>query len=161
MSDSEKILSGNIYYSRLLNGLDETIKNWSLEPLTGIGLIRGINGKYAHVELEISNHFNNSKTNKIIYKISENQLPIEYRVEIERTLRFFIDYLNSLKSDNFQLKFTILDATYHPVDSRPIDYQNAIMKAIANCFGKSFKPISKVDKKIINDCKHIALKQID
>ena len=157
MNENEKILSG-IFYSNTLTGLDETIKKWDFESVNGIGFIRGINGKYAHIELEITKPTDYPNINKIVYKVSENQLPKEYRIEIERTLSFFISYLNSLKTDEIQLVFCITDATYHPVDSRPIDFQNAIMKALASCFGKTFRPISDVDRKIINNCKEYSLK---
>ena len=99
MSLSEKYLGVSIHYSRALNGLDEIIKMWNFEPVTGIGFINKYTGHYAHIELEIHSCKEEFKRNKIVYNICENQLPLIFRNEIERTLNLFICYLNAIKEN--------------------------------------------------------------
>ncbi|WP_034062248.1 hypothetical protein [Lacinutrix jangbogonensis] len=159
MSKSEKYLGVSIHYSKALNGLDGIIKMWDFKPVKGIGFIKKYTGHYAHIELEIHNSKEEFKRNKIVYNISENQLPLIFRNEIEKTLQFFISYLNAIKENMSEIIFVISDATYHPVDSRPIDYQGATMYAIADCFGKNFHNLSNSDKEVIKNCRIYSLNE--
>ena len=159
MNNTEKHLEASIFHSYFLKGIDDEIKNWNYNTVNGIGFYRKYTGHYSHIELEISKSLDENKRNRIKYSIDDNQLPKEFRIEIEETLSFFLSYLKAIITEEYGLVFNIIDGTYHPVDTRRTDFQIATVLALSNCFGKKIEPIKEKEIEIINKLKNDSLKR--
>ena len=158
MINTEKYLGEIIHYSGLLKGLEEVIKKWDFETVKGIGLYKKYTGHYSHIEMDISKSVDKYRGNKIKYIIDERLLPKEFRIEVEKSLSFFIGYLKAIKEGEIALEFNITDGSYHPVDSRAIDFQMATFLALASCFGKNIRPVNEKDIELIKRVKTDLLK---
>ena len=152
---SKVYLLNTITESHQFNVINEDIKNWDYGIIYGKGLFKKHTGHYAHIELSLSKSSEDLSGNWIVWNTSNNHLPdyIGHKPFVEKVLSFFINYLSGLKGEKVKLTIEINDGSYHEVDTRPKDYENATIFALINAFDKNSKMISNNDLEIIKNCK--------
>lgn len=74
----------------------------------------------------------------VIWNVSENELPLEFRPTIVAGLSFFLSYLEGIKGQSISLTFEINDRSYHPVDSELKGFNRVTTRAIVNCFDPDY-----------------------
>lgn len=147
----------NIYAISLFRIKDKLL-DWDYSTVKGTGVIAKFSGrgKYAHVELVISN--SSADTNEVIWNITEEQIPNNFghKPYIEEALIFFISHISALTGNRVYLKFEINFISFHTSDSHPRDFLEATMFAIINCFDPTAFPFDKntVERVILNTHYH-------
>ncbi|GLB48739.1 hypothetical protein [Neptunitalea lumnitzerae] len=155
-----KLLHGTLGgFAKYFYQIKDNLEIWSFDEKTGIGFFKKYTGHYAHVELKICKLDKEYRRNNVEYLINENQLPQQLRIEIEKTLNFFISYVEALKGEEVSLGFKITDATYHKVDTRRRDVIIGTIYALLNCFGKKIGGIQEDDVELIQKLKTESLKK--
>lgn len=125
------------YQAKGLFHINVKILNWDLSLVEGKGLIYKVTGsdKYAHIELFIQKS-DNDYSSEVIWDMTENLIPYNFghRTFIEDTLEFFTNYVSGIKGETIHLKFQITNISFHVVDTSPLHFIEATMRALINCF---------------------------
>lgn len=120
----------------VLSDITDTIKAWDYEPVSGIGFYRK-HDRYGHIEIIITTH--NDYYDSIAWQIDEHHIPLQHREQIESRFIFFINYLRAIKGTISPcITISIINGSYHPINSDIRAYDMAIFYAIRNCFDKEF-----------------------
>jgi len=122
------------FYFKLFEKLDKNLINQENIELTGEGTCIKWSGsdRYGHIKFKL---YESAKNNsEIIWNISEEKLPTDYRVFVSKIANLFLDFVEKERNDLNKFTFEIIDSSYHPVDARPIAYEVATYNAILNSF---------------------------
>ena len=121
----------NEYFQKFENFDRGRITQDNLE-LNGEGTCIMISGsdRYGHVKFKF--YTSTKSTSEIIW--SDEKLPKEYRISVDKVANLFIDFIEKERADEQKFTFEIIESTYHPVDSRLIAYEVATFRAIQNSF---------------------------
>jgi hypothetical protein len=133
------------FYAISLFRIKDKLLQWDYSTVEGTGVVAKFSGrgKYAHVELSISNSPTN--TNEVIWNITEEQIPNNFghKPYIEEALSFFLAHVSALTGNRVYLKFDINFISFHITDSHPRDFLEATMNAIVNSFDPTAFPFDK------------------
>lgn len=136
------------YLAKGLFHINEKILNWDLSLVEGKGLIHKTSGsdRYAHIELFIQKS-DNDYSSEVIWDMTDNLIPynLGHRPFVENTLEFFTNYVAGIKGETIFLKFQITNISFHTVDTSPIHFVEATMRALINCFDDTLFPFFNVD----------------
>lgn len=114
--------------------LDKKIVNQDNIELNGEGTCIMISGsdRYGHIKFKF--YISDKNNSEIVWSISEEKLPNDYRNSVNKVANLFIDFIEKERDDLRKFTFEIIDSSYHPVDARPVAYEVATFRAIQNSF---------------------------
>lgn len=140
-----------------LYNINSRIKDWDYSEINGVGFYQKYTGHYGHIEIKISKS-EDLHSHQLINNLNENQLPTIYLNEVINCLNFLISYIPGIKGERINLKFEIIDGSFHITESKRTDFQVATFYSIIDCFDKSIRQISARDLEMINNCKELSKK---
>lgn len=156
---STEELVRNEYFKKFENFDKSRINQDNLE-LNGEGTCIVISGsdRYGHVKFRF---YASAKNNsEIVWSISEEELPKDYWISVDKVANLFIDFIEKERADGEKFIFEIIESTYHPVDARPIAYELATFRAIQNSFDeKLHQPNLKLIRREIKKEKIVKIKR--
>jgi hypothetical protein len=88
--------------------------------------------RYGHIKFKF--YISDKNNSEIVWSISEEKLPNDYRNSVNKVANLFIDFIEKERNDLRKFTFEIIDSSYHPVDARPVAYEVATFRAIQNSF---------------------------
>jgi hypothetical protein len=146
-------ISSAFYASTAFNEINDDIKQWDYDDLTGEGFVNIFHSpKYAYLSVNILK--NELLTSTQIQWEDDLQVPLEFRESIKDVFSFFIAYTEGLKGQVIPpLRIRIIDGDFHPVDSSNLSFRIATIYAIRDCFKKPVKVITENDRGRISEFK--------
>lgn len=128
----------------------EQIISSNLHDIQGTGLFSKME-RYAHIALKISR--SEDYQDMILWNVTAEQIPLEYRTSVNEYLSFFVNYITALKGRSEQgLTFDIYDGTFNR-DSHDRDFGVATAHALRHCFDPSFHNPNEHQLKRIADAR--------
>lgn len=121
-------------YFELFEKFDKSRLNQDKLELNGEGTCIMISGsdRYGHIKFKF---YTSTKNNsEIVWSISEEKLPNDYRTSVNKIANLFIDFIEKERADLKKFTFEIIDSSYHPIDARLVAYELATFRAIQNSF---------------------------
>ncbi|WP_342327663.1 hypothetical protein [Pedobacter sp. FW305-3-2-15-E-R2A2] len=131
-------INSDIIDAKEFNHINAYLAKWDLSAVEGQALYAGaMNRAYAHLKIKMYKSLDTDDSH-VIWNVSENELPLEFRTTIVAGLSFFLSYLEGIKGQSISLTFEINDGSYHPVDSELKGFNRVTTRAIVNCFDPDY-----------------------
>lgn len=134
-----------IFGIELFKDIRNELLEWNYNLVIGEALYSKIE-RYAHIGLKI--YSIDYYTDKIIWNVEETQIPDFYYDEILQVLSFFSNYISAIKGRRESICFEIFDGSFN-YDTNRKAFMYATIRAIVNCFDKTFYGISESQKERI------------
>ncbi|MCV2484263.1 hypothetical protein OD917_04965 [Flavobacterium sp. SH_e] len=116
--------------------LDKNIINQDIIELYGEGTLITPNGRsrYGHVKIKLS--LSTKNKSEIIWNISGEEIPNNYRTSIIESAKRFIVFFECHRKDLKKVTIEIIGGSSHPTDSDFLAFELAMRNAIYNSFDK-------------------------
>ena len=136
-------LPSDLFVYSLVNSVNEKIKAWGREPLSGKGLYYKHHSiAYLALRMYPSPEAELVRT-RVIWNISD--YPIvkvhpDYKADIEQNILFFVRYMAALRGEVIQLTIEINEVAFDETSTRHHPLRPATIYALVNCFGHELSP---------------------